>query len=164
MSPDLVPWLAALAFFLGLLALVLEIFVIPGFGVAGIAGIILIGWGILLLSVDVVHAFKALVVALLLSVILFFLGIKFMSKINFWQKITLGARQYKEAGYMAPREGLGRYAGMEGVAVTPLHPAGTVEVNGERLDVVSEGGYIPAGTKIRIARVEGGRITVRPLQ
>lgn len=163
MSPDLVPWLAALAFLLGIFALVLEIFLLPGFGIAGMAGIIFLGWGVLLLSVDITSAFKALVVALILSIVLFVLGIKLLARINFWQRFTLGVRQYKEAGYIAPGEEAGRFIGLEGVAVTPLRPAGTVEVAGQRLDVVSEGGFVAAMSKVKVIKVEGGRIVVRPV-
>ncbi|MBF7082612.1 hypothetical protein IT084_06415 [Desulfallas sp. Bu1-1] len=160
MPPELVPWLAVLAFLLGILALALELF-IYGFGIAGVTGIILIGWGILLLSVDVFHAFKALVIALVLSVVLFVAGVKLVKKANIWGRVTLVARQKNEAGYTTSREELGRYIGMEGVAITPLRPAGAAEINGERLDVVSEGGFIHARAKIRVVKVEGGRIVVR---
>lgn len=163
MSPDLVPWLAALAFLLGLLALALEIFIFPGFGVAGLIGIILFGWGIILLSVDVTVTLKSLVVAVAVSLVLLLAGIKILSRLNFWQRLTLGMRQDKGTGYRAPRDELRQFAGQEGVTVTPLRPAGTAEVNGQRLDVVTEGGYVPAGARITVVKVEGGRIVVRPL-
>lgn len=164
MLPELIPWLAVLAFLLGILAFIIEIFVVPGFGVAGVAGIILMGWGILLLSVDITNAFKALVIALILSVVLFFALLKIMSKIKFWQRIKLGDRQYKEAGYAASGEELGQYIGQEGIALTPLRPAGTAEINGQRLDVVSEGGFIALGAKIRVVKVQGSRIIVRSIK
>lgn len=160
MSPELVPWLAVLAFVLGILALVLEFFIF-GFGIAGVTGIILIGWGVLLLSVDVFHAFKALVIALVLSVVLFIAGVKLVTRANLWQRVTLGTRQRNETGYSASRGELGRFAGMEGVALTPLRPAGAARINGERLDVVSEGEFIPAGAPIRVVKVDGGRVVVR---
>lgn len=163
MSPDLVPWLAALVFLLGLLALVLEIFIAPGFGIAGMIGIILFGWGILLLSVDVTVTLKSLVIAVAISVVILIAGVKVLSRFHFWQRFALGMRQEKGTGYTAPREELRQYAGHEGVTVTPLRPAGTAEVNGQRLDVVTEGGFVPAGAKITVVKVEGGRVVVRPL-
>ena len=162
MSPEMLPWLAALAFLLGLLALALEVF-IAGFGVFGMIGIILFGWGIFLLSVDVAVTLQSMVIAVAISVVVFIVGIKILTRLNFWQRFTLGERQEKNTGYTAPRDELRQYAGQEGVTITPLRPAGSAEVNGERLDVVTEGGYVPTGTKIIVVKVEGGRIVVRPL-
>lgn len=123
MLPELVPWLAALAFLLGILALVLEIFIL-GFGVAGLVGIILIGWGIVLLSVDVALTFKSLVIALTASIIIFIIGIKVMSRFNLWQRLTLVSRQRNDEGYRASRAELADYAGREGITLTPLRPSG----------------------------------------
>lgn len=154
-------WLSILVLLLGMLALVLEVFIVPGFGVAGITGIILIAWGILLLAIDLTQATMALVVALVATVAVFFFGLKFFKKFNIWQKLTLNTRQNREAGYVAPQSELILYVGKVGKAMTPLRPSGTAEVFGQRLDVVTEGGFIPAGTTIEIVRVEGTRIVVR---
>jgi len=51
--------------------------------------------------------------------------------------------------------------GCEGVLVTPLRPSGTVEINGERISVVSDGEPIPKGTRVRVTQVEGNRIVVK---
>ena len=163
MSPELVPWLAALALLLGILALLLEVFM-PGFGVAGVAGIILIAWGIMLLSVDATITFKSLVVGLIASIVVFILGIKLMSKFSLWQRLTLSKRQHNDEGYRASSGALADYVGQEGIALTPLRPSGAVQVGGERLDVVSEGGFITAGAKVKVMRVEGIRIVVRALE
>ncbi|AGL00843.1 NfeD family protein [Desulfoscipio gibsoniae] len=160
MSPELIPWLATLAFLLGILALVLEVFIL-GFGVAGLVGIILIGWGIVLLSMDVTLTFKSLVIALAVSIVILIVGIKVMSRFNLWQRLTLGNRQRNDEGYSASKKELVDYAGQVGITLTPLRPSGAAEVGGERLDVVSEGGFIPAGAKIKVVRVEGIRIVVR---
>ncbi len=160
MSPEMVPWLAALALLLGILALVLEVFII-GFGIAGVAGIILIAWGIVLFTVDVAITFKSLVIALISSIIVFIFGIKAMSRFNLWQRLTLGKRQFNDEGYRASREELVECTGQEGITLTPLRPSGAAKVGGDRLDVVSEGGFIPAGAKIKVVRVEGIRIVVR---
>jgi len=161
MSPDLVPWLAALCFLLGVFGLVLEIFIVPGFGISGVAGLLLLGWGVLLLVVDVTQAAQALVIALVATIILFFAGIKVAAKLKLWQRVSLGSRQYKEAGYTAPKPGLARYLGKRGTVVTPLRPSGTVEVEGERLDVVTEGGFVPRDAEVEIINVEGSRIIVK---
>ena len=53
--------------------------------------------------------------------------------------------------------------GLEGSALTPLRPAGVADIGGRRVDVVSEGAYIAAGTALKVIRVEGVRVVVRPL-
>ncbi len=161
MSPELIPWLAALCFLLGALGLILEIFIVPGFGVAGISGLLLLGWGVLLLVVDVTQATQALVIALVVTIVLFIISIKVVAKLNLLQRVSLSSRQYKETGYTAPKPGLARYVGSRGTVITPLRPSGTVEVDGERLDVVTEGGFIPRDAKVEVINVEGSRIIVR---
>jgi membrane-bound serine protease (ClpP class) len=66
-------------------------------------------------------------------------------------------------GYIAalPRADL---VGLEGVAVTDLRPAGTAQVAGERVDVVTEGEYVPQGGAVRVVRSEGYRHVVRGLE
>ncbi len=163
MTSQLYMWLAMLLFLLGMLALVVEIIILPGFGVAGVAGILLIAWGVLLLAVDFTQATTALVVALSVTLAAFVLGIRVFGKYNLWQRMTLRTKQRKDDGYLAPRSGLARHGGKAGTALTPLRPSGTAEVSGERLDVVTEGEYIAAGTAVEVIRVEGGRVIVRAL-
>jgi len=50
-----------------------------------------------------------------------------------------------------------------GVALTPLRPSGTAKIGGQRIDVVTEGGFIENGTEIKVVMVEGARIVVRAI-
>jgi membrane-bound ClpP family serine protease len=163
LTPELINWLAVLAFLLGLIAIILEIIVFPGFGIAGIIGIILFGWGVLLASVDVVHVTEALVLALIATIIILIVGLKLMSRYKLWFKLTLQNRQQKENGYVAPLQELSSFGGKEGFALTPLRPAGTAEVAGERLDVVTGGEFIEPGSRVMVVRVEGTRVVVKQL-
>lgn len=164
MSPALVTWLAYLAFLLGIIALVLEVFVFPGFGVAGITGIILVGWGILLIAVDVTQVASALVIAIITTIFLFLAGIRLMSRFNMWHKLTLQNRQQKEEGYVAPLSELSFFADREGTALTPLRPSGAAEINGHRLDVVTEGEFVNPGSQIKVIKVEGTRVVVKEIK
>lgn len=163
MVPQIYVWLSMLLFLLGIAALILEIFILPGFGISGVAGIILITWGVLLLAVDFTQATMALVVALLATLVVFLLSLKLLKRFNIWQRLTLGTKQQKETGYVAPQANLVHYIGKTGVAVTPLRPSGVAEVIGQRLDVVTEGDYISAGTPIEVIQVEGARVVVKTL-
>ena len=51
--------------------------------------------------------------------------------------------------------------GRTGTALTPLHPAGAARFDGERLDVVTGGEFLPAGTGVRIIEARGSRIVVQ---
>ena len=154
-------WIAVLSLLLGIIALVVEIFVLPGFGVAGVTGIILVGWGIFLMAVDVTQATMALVWALVITAVLIFVFVKLFNKLDLWKRLTLDTKQKNDQGYVASREGLAAYAGKTGVALTPLRPSGTAEISGERLDVVTEGDFIPPGAAVRVVRVEGTRVVVK---
>jgi membrane-bound serine protease (ClpP class) len=72
----------------------------------------------------------------------------------------LGGMLRRDEGYIAalPRPEL---EGIDGIALTDLRPAGRAEVAGEMLDVVSEAGWITAGTPVRVLRAEGYRHVVR---
>lgn len=161
MSPELITWLAYLAFLLGLIALILEIIVFPGFGIAGVIGIILFGWGILLVAVDVTQVTSALVIALIVTIILLIAGIKLMSRYNMWHKLTLQNKQRREEGYIAPLSELGFYVGRKGTSLTPLRPSGAAEIDGHRLDVVTEGEFIAPGSPVIVIKVEGTRVVVK---
>jgi membrane-bound serine protease (ClpP class) len=158
-----------LMFVAGLALLLLEIFVIPGFGVAGISGIILIIASIFLsmlgadpfLDFDAVSmAIIKLTVGFLAAIILIFLLARFLPKSNFFKKFILSEEEKATEGYTS-RTNLSELLGVEGVAVTTLRPAGTAEINGKRIDVVTDSEYIEHGKPIIVTAVEGMRIVVR---
>lgn len=161
MTPTLVTWLAILAFLLGLIALVMEVFIFPGFGAPGIIGVILVGWGILLIAVDVTQIMSALVLALIASIVVFVIGLKLMSRYRMWQRIALHDKQQSKEGYIAPLAELEQFINKEGIALTPLRPSGTMEVRGYRVDVVTGGEFIEPGSKIKVIKIEGTRVLVR---
>ena len=154
-------WILGLIF-LGVLLLLLELLVIPGFGVVGIGGIIAILASIVLAAENSVQALISWPLPWGDGSLVGFL-LRYLTKTKRWQWFVLTERLDKEQGYTAPQD-LQGLAGKEGVALTPLRPAGTAEIAGERYDVISEGIYIPAGTELVVVRVEGARVVVRPRQ
>ena len=66
-----------------------------------------------------------------------------------------------DLGYVSGPESEHGLTGRAGVAVSPLRPAGIAEIDGTRIDVVSDGSFIEAGTGIEVTRVDGNRIVVR---
>jgi membrane-bound serine protease (ClpP class) len=158
-----------LMFVVGLVLLLLEIFVIPGFGVVGISGIILILASIFLSLVGadpfldmkaVSAAIIQLSAALLGAIILIFLLVRFLPKSNIFKKFILSEEEKADAGYTS-RSNLSDLVGLEGVALTTLRPAGTGDFNGRRVDVVADSEYIQNGKPIIVTAVEGMRVVVR---
>lgn len=154
-----------LLFVIGVGLLLVEIFLIPGFGVAGISGIILMVGG-LLFTLDTNMgswnaAIQALGESLAVIVVLGAFLIYFLPKTPLWQSTILQREETSEEGYTASPEELRKFEGKYGVALTPLRPAGAAVIDGERVDVVSNGSFIEKDTRVEVLKVEGGRVIVR---
>ena len=154
-------WEAVLIFILGLILLGVEVLILPGFGVVGIAGLGAMIVSIILAAPDLEQAVISLVLAIFGTMVLLFLSIKLLPSRRVWQRVVLGVKQEKEEGYLAPSLSLQDLLGAEGISVSPLRPAGTIEVNGERIDVVTDGNFIPVNTPVKVVKVEGSRVIVR---
>lgn len=166
MSMGVAGWEPLLILMAGVVLLLVELFVLPGFGIAGILGLLAMIAGVVLAVVgptpgpgDAALAILAVISALTL------LGVgawAIVASRRGGYKALFGGTLDREGGYLAavPRPEL---EGLQGVALTDLRPAGTAEVAGERLDVVSDGGWIDAGTPVRVLRAEGYRHVVQPV-
>ena len=161
--------LEILLFFVGVILLLLEIFVIPGFGVAGIGGIIALIAGIYLSLIgtfetvtfgDLSDAAFRIVAALTMTIVGAAVLLRFMPKTNIWRKISLQGEQKREQGFVVNKD-YEQHVGKIGIAISPLRPAGVGKFGDQRLDVVSEGGFIEKDTPIKIVRTEGIRVIVR---
>lgn len=147
-------------FVIGLLLLLAEIFFIPGFGLAGIGGIAAILTSIFLTFGNITQATYSILIALGISVIGFFLLIKYIPSTRTWRKFVLSTEQKKELGYTVGTKDLKLLTGKEGRALTPLRPSGIVEVNGKKLNALTQGEYVDSNSKIKIISVEGNKIVV----
>ena len=156
-------------FGVGALLVLIEAFVIPGFGVFGILGIIAALAGVYMsmlggipTSPDFARAGSVLSTALVLVVVSSWFLVKRLPSsrrlVNLG--ILLGQETSAETGYVsaARRSDL---VGAEGIAMTDLRPAGTGEFGDERVDVVTESEWIEHGNLIRIVSSEGYRHVVR---
>ncbi len=149
--------IAFLLFLAGLMLLVAEIFLIPGFGVAGIGGVASLLASIYLSFGDqflTVSSISVLVAGAGLA-----LGFWLLPRTSATRPIFLNAslKGNTAAGEMPQLRG--RY----GVALSDLRPSGVADVEGERMDVVSDGDFISAGTRLEVVRVEGRRIVVKKM-
>ena len=146
-------------FVLGIGLILIEFFV-PG-GIAGTIGFIAIIASFFIASDNVVHMGISLLIAMSASVLLSILMIRvFGKRMKLFKRIILTDSTSTEKGYVSNKNRL-ELIGVEGITVTALRPSGTVLVEDERIDVVSEGGYIAKDRKVRVIKTEGTRIVVR---
>jgi membrane-bound serine protease (ClpP class) len=158
-----------LMFIIGVALILLEIFVIPGFGIAGISGIILVFASLFFSLVGgdpfldfelVSRAIIQLSISLVLALVLIFVLAKYLPKTSIFNKFVLSVSEKSVDGFSSHTfaEDL---VGAEGIALTTLRPAGTAEINGRRVDVMTESEYVEKGKKIEVLAVDGIRVLVR---
>ncbi|MBB6454318.1 membrane-bound serine protease (ClpP class) [Salirhabdus euzebyi] len=146
---------------LGIICIVLEFFV-PG-GILGFVGIGAILASLFMASADVGHMAMSVGIALIVSIIASVILFKTIGmEKGLFRHIILSEATTTEKGFVSTVNRL-ELIGMIGTTLTPLRPAGTAEFEDERLDVVTEGGYVQAGKSVKIVKVEGSRIVVREL-
>lgn len=148
-----------LCLLLGMGLIVVEVF-LPGFGLPGISGIALVGVGTVLAAMH----FGTLTAVGVLLVIIAVLAVLISWVLRSAAKGDVGRSELflREKEEMHPQADMQVLVGREGKTTSVLRPAGIGDFDGVRLNVVTEGGFIESGTGIRIVRVEGGRIVVRP--
>ena len=155
------PWLFAIGLILiGFVLILVELFLIPGITLAGIGG------GLAILG-GVVYAYKymgltAAAWCLGASLVLGAVLLRFVISTGSWRRMVLNTKESGEEGFRSTRSELEALIGKEGVAVTPLRPSGTALIEGERINVVTEGGFVERNSKIVVVEVEGNRVVVHP--
>jgi membrane-bound serine protease (ClpP class) len=165
---QLAGWEELLLFAAGLILIAIEAFVLPGFGVAGVAGILAVVGGLSLALVGagatiaiVIGALGRVAIALLVAMLGGALLLRFLPHLPFGKRLILATDMRAEAGYTSPPPEDEHWRGRTGTALSPLRPAGIADIDGARVDVVSDGAYIDAGTPVVVTRVDGNRIVVR---
>jgi len=143
-------------YIIGLIAITIELF-IPG-AIVGICGA-----GCVIASI----IFAYLHVSNLLGHILLGIGICFIPIFFItWYKLLTKtfAVEATEKGFASSRDKRGDLLSAEGISITTLRPSGTANINGHKVDVISEGEMILKNTKIKVTDVKGNRIVVRPVK
>jgi membrane-bound serine protease (ClpP class) len=146
-------------FVFGIALMLVEAFV-PGFGVFGIAGLISTLASIVLAAVSVQTGMLMLMISLVLAVAFAVFAFRFFAKRGALRHIILSEQEKPDLGYVAPLDQK-NLVGLQGIAVTALRPSGTAMIGEKRIDVVSEGAFIPSGEAVIVDRVEGVRVIVR---
>ena len=155
-------WFYVGLFILGVVLLLIEIFLIPGFGLTGITGIILIFVSIFFTLGGGEKALYSIGVVAVILLILFIILLIVFPKIPIWKKLGLKEKLETEKGYTSYTK-IDELVGKEGLVITTLRPAGTIEIDGKKYDALSLGEFIEKGEKIKVIRVEGGKIIVEKI-
>lgn len=160
-------------FLLGIILLMLEIFVIPGFGIAGISGIVCIVLALVFAGVDqfsfdflgdfvvtIVQSFLMVIFSALLALgCSIWLGRKLLGSRRL--AFTLYAEQKAIDGYVGVDMNVQQVIGLSGITVTDLHPAGKVMISGEMYDAISLlGEYIVKDTPVIVKKYQAGQVYV----
>lgn len=138
---------------------VLEVF-LPGFGVPGISGLILLGIGLTMtgMSYGALAALGVLIAVIAIVAIAISISLRSASK-GALSKSALFLNH--DDAFKAAPEDMKVFLDKTGTTRSVLRPAGIAEFDGVRLDVVTEGDFIEAGASVTITHVEGSRIVVR---
>lgn len=143
------------ALVVGLLLLFTEVAVVPGFGVAGVLGVLALGAGAVAAWTELGPLWGGVTagVSLVASVVM----LVWLPKSRAGRKMVL-EHNHAEAVSQEDRTAL---VGRRGVTVTPLRPIGRVRFGTEEVDVMTEGEYIDSDREVEVMTVEGPRVVVR---
>lgn len=168
-----------LVFVVGVILIALEIFVIPGFGVAGILGILLIFTSLVLSLIGnvnfdfdgvEVNGLGIAITTVLLGVfggfvLALYLGNRvFSAQSGPFKNMALKTVQPVDAGYVSVETSLFGLKGKTGLSYTMLRPAGKVIIDNEIYDAVAENGFIEKGEKIVVTKIEATQVYVEQLE
>lgn len=153
---------------LGLILVGLEIFVIPGFGIAGILGIMALmgGLGLSLIGTGatwdfMLSALGQVALSILVAIIAALIVLRYFPRLPFGRRLILETNLQAQEGYESSPPEDHRWLGKQGIAVSDLHPSGIARFDRERVDVVSDGTFIDAGQPLEVVRIDGNRVVVR---
>ena len=146
---------------LGLCGIVFELHVLPGHGVSGVVGTmalfaaVVLAFGVPFFAV----AAQSLAIAVVVCVLLVVLAKRVVPEKVFVRRLSVNGAD-ENTSFASPD--YRALIGKAGFAASFLRPAGVAAIDGQRVDVLTEGEFVPAGTAVIVTRVEGARIFVRP--
>src|SRR5690606_16181778 len=162
-------------FLVGVVLLVLEVFVIPGFGVAGILGIICVLCGLAFSMVEndfldfkltrpglLMNSFLIVTGAMVLAVVLMVLFGRNLLKSRAFRRLVLADEQQSAVGYTSSPQ-KANLIHKSGIAKTVLRPGGKIEIDGVWYDAVALDGFIDAGEEVYVEKHENYNLFVRKL-
>lgn len=160
MDPAIGNLVMILCFVIGSGLMVLEAFM-PGFGIAGGFGIVLEIAALVLTWMN--HGITAALIALFGVLLLIGLVVWCSYRSAMKGRLSKSPLILKDQENPVPKAAQGKWLNQKGVAITPLRPAGTVEIDGQRLSATSTGAFLAKGTAVTVIGREGGQLLVQPV-
>ena len=176
-------WLEVILVLSGVAFLAVELFVLPGFGVPGVTGLVLILIGVIMAgqnhlipqspramaqlgtSLIVLFASGGAVLVAAMFVSRYYGSLPILSRLVLASPSATTREPRDEAGKpLPPTRHFEAGVGDCGVAESPLRPAGKAIFGDEYLDVVTDGLYVDRGRPVRIIQISGNRIVVREIE
>lgn len=153
-------WVYTIALIIvGFVLVAIEIFVIPGINLVGFAGGLAILYGLYYAFVHLGP--QAAGLCLFASLLLGGILLRILLKTRSWHRLILDSKEDTKEGFRSTDPHLESLLGKSGTALSPLRPAGIALIEGEKVDVVTEGTLIPRDARIQVIEVEGNRVVVR---
>jgi membrane-bound serine protease (ClpP class) len=160
-------------FFIGVGLLIVEIFIIPGFGLAGVSGISLIIFSLgaaLIGNIglnfpelnQISNAVWTMAVTLILGVAMIASFVRYLPENTMFNKLVLSESSERSDGYVSS-ESKDDLLGEVGLTLTPLRPSGTALIHDRKVDVVSDGDFVEKGARVKVVETTNLRVMVRKL-
>jgi membrane-bound ClpP family serine protease len=159
---DTINTVSIVLFCIGMILILIEMF-IPGIGIFGGLGFVAL---VLCIVFQANNLVQGLLLLLIIAAIVFLLALivarSFKRGFLYRSSLVLKDAEDRSEGYVSSDD-YTYLVGKKGVGLTPLRPAGIAEIDGEKVDVVTEGEFLPVGTSIQVIKVNGRRIVVRKI-
>jgi membrane-bound serine protease (ClpP class) len=157
------PWVPLGLLVLGVICLLAEVFVLPGFGICGVVGLVCIAAMTVLVAGSTKVGLLIFLGTVLFSVGAGFLAVRLLPSTRLTRKMfVVEPPEPSPAVAPAPPQFLPQ-VGDSGCAATSLRPGGYATFAGERVDVVADNEFIPKGQAVEVTRVEGQKVVVRSI-
>ena len=166
----LAEWQELAIFAVGLGLLLVEVIVIPGFGIAGLAGVgLMLGslvvtqlgdfqlWNVDEIAAVIVRLSASMVGAFVLSLVM----LRSLPRMASFNRLVLETETRASEGYVSSSREGNELLGKEGVTVSELRPAGIALIDGRRTDVVTDGEFVAVDQAVEVVEVSGNRVVVR---
>lgn len=154
-------WPMLVCFIFGIVLIVAEAFM-PGFGIPGISGVILEVSAVVLCyhNISPAAALGMTLLCIALLAVAVSMSLRSAAKGRLSKSAMILSESEKNDNGYRTSEDMKSFLGLVGTSTTVLRPTGMADFDGVRLNVMSDGEFIPAQTRVRVKRVEGNRVVV----
>jgi len=156
-------WIGLILFFAGAILILLEMHVLPTHGLLMVGGIVVASIGLFYaLGGDKDNALFPAGTTIVMVGVFLVAFLFYLPKSRIWKVFGQPGKQRASAGYVSSAD-YRSFLGARGSTLSLLRPSGVAEFDGTRLDVISDGDYIPANTPVEVFHIEGSKVVVRRL-